>query len=430
MSRVIRIGLLVFVMLSFLVSCRRSLGYGVVLWSTDEVMVPTGTVVRIHSKSVRRGVYTLSKDGQNFELPQGRVKVFSSRRRALEYAQGFAPYLRNFVEIRQKRSLPLRAKPDPNAEKIYNLPANRPAKVLSRSKERVEIPPFKGYWYKVLTDDGTEGYVYGRYLSEFLLTDTGQAVYDEKDYFGDAAFESLFEDGILWRPSYYKEMIEGQHIVLDLFDPRYGLFLLPEEKTVKILTPDTPDAVYIYDKVMPTGPGRYFFYDVGVTLTVSDEMTTVFYPYNNKIHRKDFVPMDRDLSNHINGELERQQKEYDRFVALGEGLTSSWGSIAFTGDKRFSVSPSNLAYDLGYITLKDGRFGEMRFDVFIGGDMAKKYDGAVRLKFTDSGKELPCLYSFTPDGVRFTMIHNIPAAHVIRDEFAAGGLGEVVEYRN
>lgn len=430
MSRAIRIGFLLTTVLFLFVSCRRSMGYGVVLWSTDEVLVPTGTVVSVHGKSERRGVYRLSNDGKHFELPKGRVKVFSSRRRALEYAQNFAPYIRNFVEVRQRRSLPLREKPDPNAEKIYNLPANRPAKVLSRSKNRVEIPPFKGYWYRVLTDDGTEGYVYGRYLSEFLLTDTGQAVYDEKDYFGDAAFESLFEEGITWRPTYFKEMVDGQFVVLELFDPKYGLFLLPEEKTVKIFTPDTPDAVYTYDKVMPTGPGRYFLYDVGVTLTVSDELTTVFYPYNNKIHRKDFVPMSTDLNQYIEAELERQQKQYQRFVDLGEGLTSNWGTIVFTGDNRFAVSPSTTAYDLGYFSAIDGRLGEMKFDIFVAGEMAKQYDGAVSLIFSNSGKSIPCLYSFTPDGVRLTMIHNVPAARVIRDEFAAGGLGEVVEYRN
>ncbi|MGL4525194.1 MAG: SH3 domain-containing protein [Spirochaetia bacterium] len=413
----------------FLTSCQRRLGYGVVLWSPDEVMVSTGTVVRIRGKSVRREVYRLTVDGRYFDLPVGRIKVFRSRRGALEYAQEFSPYIRNFVEVKQRQSLPVRTRPDANAAKIYNFPANRTAKVLSRSKNREEIPPYKGYWYKILTEDGVQGYVYGRYLSEFLLTDTGDTVYDEKDYFGDAAFESLFEEGVTWRPSYYKDMIDSGHIVLSLFNPEYGLFLKPEQKRIEILTRETPAAIFIYEKVMPTGPGRYFFYDESVTLTVGDTLTTVFYPYENRIHRVDFVPMDSDLSPHIQKEIDRREKEYKKFMALGEDLSSQWGRIRFTGDGAFMMTPSDFLSALGYVHIGDGRTGQVSFDIHLGGEMSSKYDGALTLNFRESKKVLPFLYAFTPDGVRLTLINNVPAGRVIRDEFAAGGLGDSVEYR-
>jgi hypothetical protein len=393
-------GLLVIIIILAILatSCQRGQGYAVVLWSTNALILPNTSVVKITGFSSDRQAYRIAVDDGRVEIPLGRVKVFKNKKKAIKYASQYATYKDLFVEVKYRQSLPLRDKPDASAQEIYNLREGEIAKVLSRSSERVEIPPYKGYWYEIVTDDGVVGYTFGRYLVEIQYDENGQRINNEKDFLGDADFEALFEPEKTWRPQYFETMIKAEQIDLTTFDEKYAFILDPEEKIIRISTPETPDLQYNYTKVSSLGIGRYYFEGCSISLAVMDKSISVTYSYKDKLYRQDFVSYPSSLINYIDAEKQRRAEKYNRFVQISQTFTSDWGTLKLTGNGMFSFEMSEIGYHDLDLSLSDGMVGEMRFDVYPVGKVATQYDGAFTLFFKGSAAQRILLYRLTPNG--------------------------------
>ncbi|MDR0312190.1 MAG: SH3 domain-containing protein, partial [Treponema sp.] len=80
-------------------SCARRLGYGVLLWSSDDPAIPSGTVLPIYIRSNIDKVWVAGipaeyrEKGSNvdkFEIPLAKLELAGSKKRAQERAVEFA----------------------------------------------------------------------------------------------------------------------------------------------------------------------------------------------------------------------------------------------------------------------------------------------------------------------------------------------------
>lgn len=412
-------------------ACARSLGYGVVLWSPDEVTAPTGSVLKIRSKMQRRLIYRAELEGRSvYEIDQWRVRLFRSRGAAQNYAKEYAQYVRSYAE-NQRQGLPMRAEAKASSERVYKLREGQTLKVIGRGKDRVRIGSNMGYWYQLLTEDGVTGYVYGRYLREYWLADSGKPIYDEKDYLGDAILENFFDPALTWRPKYYNDMINAQEIDLERFLPDYGLFIDPNRKTIRVAVPERT-ATFAYSRIMPLGNNIYVFDGSGASnfsFTLSERSANVRYQYNGQNFKEDFVAVRQDVAEYIQEEGQRRAQKYRDFLNLGPVFTGEFGQLAFTGNGAFRLTGAGPLKNYMYLNDSDGETGEVRFDLFVGDTMRQKYDGAFTLVFEESGTKLPFLYSFSSQGFEARLVESVPPSKTIKDEISIGS-GLTGTFRN
>jgi hypothetical protein len=398
------------------VSCSRSLGYGVVLWSPDEVSVTTGSVVKVRSKIERKSVYRINIDKNIYEIDQWRIALFRSRNAANDYAAAYAPYTRKYVELYQRRSLPMRSAPTTDAQRIYNIGEGQTLKVLERGRERVEIPPFKGYWYKLLSSDGIQGWAFGRYLREYILSDSGTVFYDPTDdYLGDATLENFFNPSVVWRPEYFKTMIENDQINTDLFQSSYGLFIDPVRKTINIVTPNRK-VVYSYNSILPVGGNNYYFDGADFSFSVKPNEVIARYVYNDQKVQDTFVPIKTDMNSYITEEKQRRADKYRSLMALGPNFKSEWGTLSFSGNGEFSMTGGE-GFKTNYYLTEENGMGTVQFDIALAQSIAAQFNDAFSLVF-NNGERLVLLYKVVGNGFDAVILDKVPKNKILNDASA------------
>jgi hypothetical protein len=151
------------------VSCSR-LGWGVLLWSTEDPPIPSGTVLPVYIRSNIdqvwvAGIPEVYRNGKKgidkMEIPLSQLELVGGKGKARKWAEVFSPYALTYAENLQD-GLPIRENPDNSARRIYRLRTGEIIKVLAQVEGNPAISasgdPLPGEWYRVLTEDGTTGY--------------------------------------------------------------------------------------------------------------------------------------------------------------------------------------------------------------------------------------------------------------------------------
>jgi len=169
--------------LSFLLlaSCTK-LGYGVLLWSLDDPPIESGSVLPVYVKSniekkwivgfPETETETETYDKKiKFEIPFTQMEFSGNKKKAIEFAQEFAPHAKLYAE-NLLDGLPIRAEPDNNARRVYRLREGEIIKILSLAEHGTPPisttgDPLQGDWYKVMTNDGVSGFCFSNRLNLF-----------------------------------------------------------------------------------------------------------------------------------------------------------------------------------------------------------------------------------------------------------------------
>jgi len=163
----------------WLSSCSSRLGWGVLLWATEDPFVPSGTVLPVYIRSNIDRVWVvglpkglLTSAGLNkMEVPFAMFELAGNKAGAEARALEFAPFALTYAENLQL-GLPVREHPDNNARRVYRLREGEVIKILGVSERGVPPigttgEPLSGEWYKVLTETGTVGYSFSNRLRVF-----------------------------------------------------------------------------------------------------------------------------------------------------------------------------------------------------------------------------------------------------------------------
>ena len=371
-----------------LVSCgERTVGTGVVLWS-DGGPLATGALVDVVEESTIEDRYLVraaSADRRQDPVPvapRWRVRVFADPEQAAAFAARYADFV-DVYAYAARRGLPVRAQASATAGIVYKLREQEVTKVLERGAEPEQVGSFENYWYRVLTEDGTEGFTFGEFLP--LFESTGDPRADAvRLHTADPGLERVL--GTAWRPEEYLSMVRRRRFDLLRLRPEYGLFPDPEAGVFRLVTAQR-EREFPYRQIERVGDDRYVLAEAGgagspARFIVRGNGTLAFsYVDEGRLITEVFVDLQADVAELIAAERARRERLFANLLRRGPLLRSGgYGTIELTAEGRFRWQ--------GYAALvprwvPDGLpgTGVVDFRYALGAPLRGSYDVAVTLLF-------------------------------------------------
>ena len=388
-----------------LVSCgRKTAGYGVLLWSPDEKIHRTGSVVPIYdeSKIKKTSIIPGRSEKEDLEIPSWRLAAFAGRDKAEAYAKSFEPFSYLFGQS-DRSGLPVREKPDRLSERSYKLRDKETVKVLEKGTSLSDENGLKGYWLKVLTEGGTVGFCFDLYLSLFDAR-SNTRLSGGLDPAAEESARILSSD---WRPSYFQEMIAENRIDLARFKPEYGLFFNQTKKTVRVSLPGRA-ADFPFTGLSQIRPHIWLVEGSQLKISLKENNEAYLeYSRENTPLTANFTAMEQEVETVIKAELERRAALAKSLADRGPRFESSaYGSLTVSANGSFTWLGAER---LMPTVVPDGvtEKGSFDFSIFPSREIAKNYDGGITLKFS-GGKAASFLYKILSDGIR--LVHVPPAS--------------------
>ncbi len=326
-----------------LVSCgARPLGTGVILWS-DGGPLATGATVEVVEESTIEDRYLVraaaaDRGAEPLPVaPRWRVRMFAEPEQAAEFAARFAEFV-DVYAYAVRRGLPVRAEASATAGIVYKLREQEVIKVIARGAEPEQVGSFENYWYRVLTEDGTEGYTFGEFLPVFesFGDPHAEAARLQAD---DPDLERVLRTA--WRPEEFLSMVNRRRFDLLRLRPEYGLFPDPEAGVFRLVTAQR-EREFPYRAVERVGDGRYVLATAGgdgspARFTLRGNGALAFsYVDEGRLMTEVFVDLQQEVEELIAGERARRERLFAALLERGPLLRSGgYGTIELTAEGRF-----------------------------------------------------------------------------------------------
>jgi len=262
-----------------LASCSPRLGWGLVLWTAPDGPLPAGSIVPVYIKSNIQKVYVVGvpgskgKKAKKIELPLWQIELYPSRRKAVARVKSMGANMSLYM-IAARDGLPLRDTPSNAGRRVYRLREGQSVKVLARAEgEEVSTggQVLPGSWYQVLTEDGTQGYVFSYALRLYDEAKEGPPVIVSAKQALSGRVDLIFSRA--WRPEYFQEMLDDNRIYLDYFSPRFGVFVDAIRRQVRIELP-AASKVFDYSGISETD-GTYVFEGTPLRIRIESDTRMV-----------------------------------------------------------------------------------------------------------------------------------------------------------
>ena len=425
-----RVLLLFTAILIFYSSCSRLLGYGVLLWSSEDPPVPSGTVLPVYIRSNIDHVWVVGIPREyranesridKFEIPLAKLELAGSKKKAMARAEQFAPYALVYAETLQD-GLPIRESPDNGARRVYRLKLGEQVKILAPANGTTAVgatgEALPGEWFRVLTEDGTTGYCFSYRLKLFEhLGGSLAAIRNEKQEEEDPALEKLLTRK--WSPESYGTMVNTRRI--DLGDLSQHWHFDPGQDTgiARIYIKDI-DRAFSYTKIRSTGTQSWSFDGAPLQMNLrSDTTLAVQFTENNGILRTLlFVDLPSDVDDIILQETARRETLFMNIYDQGPVYTSNnYGTLTFQEDGRFTWTGNRLLVPQVIPATALGS-GSLDMRLYVANALSDRYAGAFTLYFDGIGgavAQADFMYSLDSQGFRIeyvpqTSLDNITVA--------------------
>jgi hypothetical protein len=402
--------------------CSR-LGWGVLLWSTEEPAIPSGTVLPVYIRSnINKvwvvGVPEIYRNGKGslnkIEIPLARFELAGSRSKAEKRALDFAQYAGIYAENLQD-GLPIRDNPDNSARRVYRLRTGELIKILSIAQGNPAISasgdPLPGDWYKVLTKDGVTGYCFSYRLRLFDHYDGPLAVSPAvQEDTADPDLDILMTK--VWSPESYSVMLGNRRINLNDLSRRWRFDPGQDTGIAHIYLPNL-DRNFSYAAIRPDGERAWRF--EGTTLQMqlrSDTTLAVQYVENNGgMKTLLFVALPAGVDDLIIQETARREGLFNTIYTQGPVFTSNnYGTIVFKENGEFSWNGFDLLVPQ-VIPASARRNGTVSMDLFLDNALADRYNGAFTLRFAAEGGAALTRFMYTLDNQGFR-IEVVPESNI------------------
>lgn len=384
----------------------RSVGTGVLLWSPDESMLESGSVVNVRSESDLNDSYTITSQAleEPLEIVRWRVAFYeeeeSARAAAAEYETAFDGNTTLYARA-TRNALPMRSDAQAGSTNtVYRLREGEEIKLIGREPEETNQGGLVSYWYEALTATGERGWVFGYTLEVYDPTDASVVV--ETGGSTDPLIELLLSN--VWRPIYFVDMISNGAIDLDLFRPEYGLFPDPESNQLELVLPSHA-TIFEYEEIVRVGPRRYLARGTSLQLTFqrNDELS-LQYTLDDEQHIIAMQRVPGEIAEYVDAEVERRGNVYQELLDRGPGFRSdNYGELTFLEGQRFTWS--------GYGRLVPeaipdgaGRSGAIDLGLFLSAGLMAEFDGALSFRFDGIGTPVSFLYAFRDNGIRLVWL--------------------------
>lgn len=405
-------------LIAFILSSCSKLGYGILLWSTEEPPITSGTMLPVYIRSNIDQVWVVgipenlrvSKDINKMEIPLTMLEFSGSKRKAEKRADEFAKFASVYAENRQD-GLPIRDNPDNNSRRVYRLRLGEIIKVLNVADGVPPISttgdPLPGDWLKVLTHDGVTGYCFSYRLKIFEHSDGPlQASVDtRREAEPDPDLEMVLARK--WSAEYYLQMINNRRIDLNELEKKYGFDPGQDTGVARIYLPDMKKE-YVYDTIVSDGERAWRFEGTELLMNLRSNTTlAVQYLENNGLRRTLlFAALSADVDDLIEQEIHRRETQFKIIYNQGPVFSSSsYGTIEFSENGNFRWAGYELLVPQ-LISPQTRGTGRILMDLHISSSFEDRYYGAFSMQFTDlkDHNTLFFLYSFDNQGLRLEVV--------------------------
>jgi hypothetical protein len=405
---------------SVITACSSGEGWGVLLWSTDDPPVQSGTVLQVSVRSSINKVWVLNLpanlrgggDGK-LEVPLPRFELVGSKSKALKRAQDFSRYALTYAENLQD-GLPIRAFADNNSNRVYRLRSGEIIKILTIVDGVPAISasgdPLPGDWYQVLAEDGSKGYCFSYRLRLFEHSGGGTLADSVPPEAGDAASDSDLDTVLSkkWSPESYLVMINDEKIDFEELSRRRRFDLGQDTGTARIYTSEV-DRSFSYTAIRPDGSKKWRFEGTSLTMQLrSETLLAVQYTEGSGSYKTLlFVSLPDDVDEIAKQESTRRDQLYNIIFSQGPVFTSNnYGTITFREGRGFIWEGYDLLVPRTIPESADGR-GTIAMDLFLDPSITDR-NGAFTLRFAGrSGGQaavLRCMYSLDSQGFRIEVV--------------------------
>lgn len=376
------------------------------LWSADEDAVPTGSLVDVYQESRINDTYEIAVEGssETMEMAQWRIAFSRDQAAVASLVAANEPVDQLFARS-QRTPLPVRAEKSnhPSVRIVYRLQEGEVMKVLERDAEPTNLSGLEARWYRVLTEGGIEGWVFGYYLDVFDLVDGPQ---ESQRVAGaaDPLLEALTSG--VWRPVHFRDMMRSGAIDLSVFGPAFGLFPNPEEKRFDLVLP-TLTRSFVYDRIISGGFRRYEAEGTSLVFEIPNpEQMSIQFTHEGRQRSVFLERMDEDIEAIAQAERERRRERYLALRGEDESLTSSaYGTIRLGEDQTFRWTDYDRLVPR-FVPAEAGSGGTVELSLHLAPELREAYDGVVSFRFDGTTRDqmVSFLYDLAGDGVRLVFV--------------------------
>ena len=382
------------------------MGYSVVLWNVPELKLQDGDVVPVYIRSNISQVYVIgSEDGSKVEIPLWQLTEPVKKNKIQEIQNKYKTYAHNYASVKTD-GLPARSDPVNTSKQVYRLRKGEVIKILYKGKGTAPMTggvPLEGDWFKILANDGTQGWCFSYNLVFFETDANGQRIggdgeiqEEEEDIYFD-----LIPDKI-WYPDSFRTMIQTGNIDLTKIHPSYNFTLDTENERVTLNT-STIHESWTYSGYTKTDDKQYTLKDIPIILIYkkSGFIVVRYTGPNGKPQELNFVTIDSDLNEIIAGEKTRREESYKALVEHGPKYASSnYGTLVLNEDGSFSWVNNKLLVSSLNISENARSGGTVGVKYALGKDLVSNYDGVLSFRFDNTSEEVNFLYKMESGRLR------------------------------
>ncbi len=387
------------IILSFMSCSQKVLGYGTILWSTDENLFSTGQKITIISESELADVYLISDESGNepVQIERWRVALFNDPVQAEENSKIVSEF-KNIYARNLKDGLLIREEPDINSDRAYKMRKDQILKVYGRTAEISTIGQYEGYWYKVITEEGISGFCFDHYLD---IYDSSISL-EEKENPADILTNNAFTKN--YHPSVFIEMIKDSAVDLKYFIPQVGLFPDLKNKFLKIVT-NKYSINFSWDTPVLVDKRSFALGEDGIVIHVlSDTKLQVNYYYEGQKVVNTYYIIE-GMEDIILAESERRENLYNSLIEAGTSFSSNaYGDIKMQIDGSFSWENYDRLVPQIIPAGSEGT-GKIRFNKFISDKLKEEYTSIISFDFKYGERIIPIHFLYTLDGKKLRLTY-------------------------
>ena len=410
------------------------MGYSIVLWNIPEYKIQSGDVLPVYIKSNISHVYvagTGGEDGEKIEVPLWKMTEPLSKRKVEKSYAKYAEHAHTYAHVKID-GLPCRAEPVNTSKQVYRFRKNEIIKILYKGEGQVPMSgskPLEGDWYRILTNDGTEGWCFSYNLNLFELDENGDIVGGNNliiEEEVDEHWENIINN--TWYPDSFSNMIQRNNIDLEELNASYKFVINTTNNKVILNTKDIHES-WDYTGYKKVDNNEYTLNDIPIKIIYKNAGYVVlrYTDSSGKPQDLDFVVISEDINTIVANEKTRRADEYNKIVEHGpEFKSSSYGTLSITEDGTFRWTGFKLLVP-AVIPAGGKTVGTVSVKYSVSKTVQRNYDGVLTFKFEGIPEEVNFLYKLEDGGLRF---EDTTTAEFNGNQLITRGSSPVIVYFN
>ena len=414
-----------------LTSCSDKLmGYSVCLWTDAEKGIYSGEILPVYIKSNISHVYVIrTQNNEKTEIPLWQLTEPVKKGKIKKVVAKYEANARIYASVKLD-GLPCRAEPVNTAKQVYRLRKGEVIKILYKGKGAAPMTggkPLEGDWYKILTDDGTQGWCFSYNLNLFETDFTGARIgasSEADDIEDDSKFEIITKNK--WYPDYFRSMIDSKNIDLAKMHPSYR-FIVDTEKSKVSLNTSKIHQTWDYAGYTRSGQNEYRFKNIPIVLTYrnADYIVVRYTDETGKPQDLNFVSISESIADIINAEKDRRSMAYLQIWTHGPVYSStSYGKLELNEDGTFRWTGFKLLVP-SVIESGAKSTGSAQVKYSLSKALEQSYDGVLTMKFDGMSREVNFLYKLDGQAMR---LEDASSAKFNGNTIVSRGTSPVIAY--